>query len=124
MTTKPLLANAGAMSQFIGAFEVTSRLTGKVYQCRFSHVWNGIATRHSDTVDTKFFVDGAGIVVGLAHTAFVEFREKSGRDLTDREASFIAAEFLRERLEEEDERMLYDVSRQEVARLIAELGLR
>jgi hypothetical protein len=124
VTSKALLANAGSMSQFIGAFEVTSHLTGKVYQCRFSHMWNGIATRHSDTVDTKFFVDGAGIVLGLAHTAFVDFREKNGRDLSDREASYIAAEFLRERLEEEDERALYDVSREEVLRVIGELGLR
>jgi len=124
MTSKPLLANSGAMSQFIGAFDVASRLTGKVYACRFSHLWNGVATRHSDTVDTKFFVDGAGVVVGLAHTGFVDFRGKSGRDLTDREASYVAAEYLRERLEEEDERPLYDVSREEVARLIALLGLR
>lgn len=124
MVSKPLLANVGPMNQFIGVFEVTSRLTGKVYQCRFSHMWNGIATRHSDTIDTKFFVDGAGVVLGLAHTAFVEFREKNGRDLTDREASYIAAEYLRERLEEEDERALYDVSHSDVARLIPQLELR
>ena len=58
MTTRPVLANAGAMSQFVGAFEVTSKLSGKVYRCRFSHMWNGVATRHSDTIDTKFFVEG------------------------------------------------------------------
>jgi len=123
-TARPVLANAGAMSQFIGAFEVESKLTGKRYQCRFSHMWNGIATRHSDTIDTKFFVDGQALVLGLAHTAFVKFREKAGRDLTDREASFIAAEFLRERLEEEDERPLYDVSEQDVLRLIAQIGIK
>ena len=119
-----MLANTGPMSQFIGAFDVESKLTGRVYHCRFSHLWNGIATRHSDTIDTKFFVDGAGVVLGLAHTAFVEFRNKSGRDLTDREASFIAAEYLRERLEEEDERPLYDVSHADVMRLIEQFGLR
>ena len=123
-TARPVLANAGAMSQFVGAFEVESKLTGKIYQCRFSHMWNGIATRHSDTIDTKFFVDGQALVLGLAHTAFVKFREKAGRDLTDREASFIAAEFLRERLEEEDERPLYDVSEQDVLRLIAQIGIK
>lgn len=112
------------MYQFIGAFTVTSKLSGKVYPCRFSHMWNGIATRHSDTIDTKFFVDGAGVVLGMAHTAFVEFRTKNGRDLSDREASYIAADFLRERLEEEDERALYDVSREDVLRLIGRLGLR
>ena len=124
MTTQPVLANAGAMSQFVGAFEVTSKLSGKLYQCRFSHMWNGVATRHSDTIDTKFFVEGGAHVVGLAHTAFVKFRDKAGRDLTDREASFIAAEYLRERLEEEDERPLYDVPAVDVLRLIALVGIK
>jgi len=120
----PVLANTGAMNQFIGAFEVTSKLSGHVYDCRFSHIWNAIATRHSDTIDAKFEVDGIGRIVGLAHTAFVEFHEKSGRDLTDREASFIAAEYLRERLEEEDERPLYDVPHEEVQRQIKTIGIK
>ncbi|HVS88998.1 MAG TPA: hypothetical protein VHF01_12365 [Candidatus Acidoferrum sp.] len=124
MPTLPVLANSGAMSQFIGAFEVTSKLSGHVYQCRFSHMWNGIATRHSDTIDAKFFVDGEAVVVGLAHTAFVKFRERSGRDLTDREASFVAAEYLRERLEEEDQRPLYDVAHDDVVRLTAQAGIK
>ena len=124
MTTRPVLANAGAMSQFVGPFEVTSKLTAQTYQCRFSHMWNGIATRHADTIDTKFFVDGEAHVVGLAHTAFVTFREKSRRDLTDREASFIAAEYLRDRLEEEDIRPLYDVPESEVLRLISLIGIK
>jgi hypothetical protein len=84
LTIRPVLANAGAMSQFIGAFDVTSKLSGREFHCRFSHMWNGIATRHADTIDTKFFVDGEALVVGLAHTAFVKFRECHNRDLTDR----------------------------------------
>jgi hypothetical protein len=124
MPAFPVLANNGAMSQFVGAFEVVSKLTGKVFQCRFSHMWNGIATRHSDTIDTKFFVDGDALVVGLAHDGFVKFRDKSGRDLSDREASFIAAEYLKERLEEEDERKLYDVTGEDVARLIGQVGIK
>jgi hypothetical protein len=120
----PVLANSGAMNQFIGAFDVTSKLTGHVCHCSFSHIWNAIATRHSDTIDAKFIVDGEGRIVGLAHTAFVVFRQKAGRDLTDREASFVAAEYLRECLEEEDERPLYDVSHEEVLRLIDRLGIK
>ncbi len=112
------------MNQFIGAFDVTSKLSGHVYDCRFSHIWNAIATRHSDTIDARFNVDDAGRIVGLAHTAFVEFREKHGRDLTDREASFVAAEYLRERLEEEDERPIYDVTHEEVNRLIDLVGIK
>ncbi len=112
------------MSDFIGAFDVRSKVTDYNYHCRFSHLWNGIATRHSDTIDCKFFVDGRGVVVGLAHPGFVEFRKHAGRNLTDREASFIAAEYLRERLEQEDEHTLYDVSSADVVRLIDKLGIR
>ncbi len=111
------------MSDFIGAFDVPSKVTDFVYRCRFSHCWNGIATRHSDTMDCKFFVDGKGVVLGLAHTAFVKFREASGRNLTDREASYIGAEYLRERLEQEDEHSRYDVSTVDVTRIITRLGM-
>ena len=124
MPSLPVLANAGAMNQFIGPFDVTSKLTGHVYSCSLSHIWNAIATRHSDTIDAKLVVDGEGHVVGLAHTAFVEFRQKAGRDLTDREASYVTAEYLRERLEEEDVRPLYDVPHAEVMRLIERLGIK
>ena len=86
-------------------------------------MWNAISTRHADTIDCKFFVDGRTTVIGLAHTAFVEFREKRGRDLTDREASYIAGQYLAERLEQEDERNLYDVSHEEVLQLIEKLAI-
>ncbi len=112
------------MSEFVGEFDVTSRLTNKTYHCRFSHLWNGVATRHSDTVDTKFLVDGKGAIVGLAHPAIARFKEQSGRDITDREASYVAAQYLREQLEQEDERLLYDCSAEDVTRIIGMLGLK
>src|SRR6184192_36198 len=97
------------MSQFIGAFEVTSKLSWETYQCRFSHMWNGIATRHADTIDTKFFA--VGQVAARLRAKSHEGRVRQPHDvrLTDREASFVAAEYLCERLEEEDLRPLYDV---------------
>jgi hypothetical protein len=118
------IPNAGAMGEFVAPFDVPSKLTDEAYHVRFSHLWNGIATRHSDTIDTKFFVDGRPVVVGLAHTGFEQFRTARGRALTDREACFLAAEFLRERLEQEDERPLYDVSEQDVLRLAEKRGIR
>ena len=118
-----MIPNVGKMSDFIGAFEVPSKVTDYVYHCRFSHCYNGIATRHADTMDCKFLVEGKGVLVGLAHTGFVEFRAQAGRNPTDREASFIAAEYLRERLEQEDEHELYDVPAAEVVRIIGKLGI-
>ncbi len=52
------IPNRGPMSDFVAPFDVPSKLTDEAYHVRFSHLWNGIATRHSDTIDTKFFVDG------------------------------------------------------------------
>jgi len=111
------------MSEFVGEFDVSSRLTEQTYHCRFSHLWNGVATRHSDSVDTKFLVDGRGVVVGLGAPGFVQFTKQSGRDLSDREASYVAAQYLREQLEQEDERPLYDVSAPDVTRIISQLGI-
>ncbi|MGB7560078.1 MAG: hypothetical protein WBL99_01270, partial [Candidatus Acidiferrales bacterium] len=56
------IPNRGMMSDFVRPFEVASKMTDVVYRVRFSHTWNGIATRHSDTIDCKFYVDGKGIV--------------------------------------------------------------
>lgn len=123
-TTVTRIPNQGAMSEFVRPFEVASKMTDVVYRCRFSHCWNGIATRHADTIDCKFYVDGKGVVLGLAHTAFMEFQNQAKRYLTDREASFIAAEYLRERLEQEDEHELYDVSHQDILRIIEKLKIK
>ncbi len=124
MNTGIGMPNLGAMSQFVGEFDVASRLTDRTYHCRFSHLWNGVATRHSDTVDTKFLVDGKGSIVGLAHPGLVQFKGRAGRDISDREASYVAAEYLKEQLEQEDERPLYDVSAEDVVRIIGQLGIR
>ena len=118
------LYNAGKMSEFVPAFEVRSPLTGDTFHCRLSHIHNGIAPRHSDTIDAIFYVDGRKVIIGLAHTAFVSFRDRSGRDLTDREASYVAAAFLAERLEQSDEHPILDVAHDDVLRLIAKLEIR
>ncbi len=118
------IPNRGTMSEFVGAFDVASKLTDEAFHVRFSHMWNGIATRHSDTVDTKFFVDGHAVLVGLAHTGLVALATQMNRTVTDRESSYIAAEYLRDRLEQADDRALFDVSQEDVLRFAELLGLR
>ena len=63
-TLYPTIPNAGSMSEFIGAFDIPSKVTDFVYKCRFSHCWNAITTRHADTMDCKFVVDGKGVILG------------------------------------------------------------
>ena len=80
-------------------FEVTSSLDRKSYRCRFYTLITGIATRHSDTVDVKFLVNGKGVVIALPHTAWVEHQQRTGHPLTDSDAIQIAGLFLKELLE-------------------------
>ena len=80
-------------------FLVHSPLEGEAYQCRFHTLVTGISLRHSDTVDVKFLVNGTGVVLALPHAAFAEYRRKTGRALTDRDAIQIAGLALKELLE-------------------------
>ncbi|HSC78031.1 MAG TPA: hypothetical protein VLB32_05655 [Candidatus Acidoferrales bacterium] len=91
------------MSEMVAPFTVRARLTGEEYQIRFSHLWSAIATRHSDTMDCKFLVNGRGLIVALPHPALVEFRQRAGRSLFDPEVAQIAAACLREYLEADND---------------------
>lgn len=119
------LPRAKVMSELVEPFTVRARLTGEDYNVRFSHLFSAVATRHSDTIDCKFLVNGRGIVVALAHPGFVEFRRRGRRSLTDEETAGIAAAYLREWLEadRDTERTLLTVSADDVLRLAEKLGL-
>jgi hypothetical protein len=80
-------------------FEVSSPLDGKLYRCRFHSLILGISPRHSDTVDVKFLVNGAPVVLALPHVAFAEYRAKMGQPLTDEDAIRIAGLSLKQMLE-------------------------
>lgn len=116
---------AKVMSELVPPFTVRARLTREEYTVRFSHLWSAIATRHSDTLDCKFLVNGRSVIVALAHPGFVDFREGAGRSLTDQEAAEIAAAYLREALEadRDSDSPLRFVSREEVLRLARQVGL-
>ena len=120
-----VIPQAQVMSEMVVPFTVRARLTGEEYMVRFSHLWAAIATRHADTIDCKFLVNGRGVIVALAHPGFVDFRERRGRSLTDQEAAQIAATYLRECLEadRDTDRTTLFVSPEEILRLAKSLGL-
>jgi hypothetical protein len=113
------------MHELVAPFVVRARLTGEEYKVRFSHLWGAIATRHSDTIDCKFLVNGRGVVVALAHTGLVELRRRRGRSLSDEETGALAALYLREALEgdRDTDNTTHTVPREEVERLATSLGL-
>ena len=80
-------------------FEVPSEVTGEKYRVQFRWLQTAISLRHSDTVDVKFQVDGAGKVVALPHGPLERICARLKTPLTDELCLRIAAEHLRHALE-------------------------
>ena len=67
---------------------------------RFVHLFSAIATRHSDTIDCIFLVDGQRVTVSIACPALTELREKDKKYLSDQQLADIASRYLRHTLEQ------------------------
>lgn len=106
-------------------FRATDPLTGQEYHCLFQCLMTGIATRHSDTVDIKFLVNGAPMWLGLPHPAWVEFRARCGQTITDRMAVDLAGLFLKQTIESGmgvDRQHWNDITTADVLRMCEQLG--
>jgi hypothetical protein len=87
------------MSYVVTPFEVISKaLRGRV-SCRFVHIFSGIATRHSDTMDCLFLVNGQRVLVAISCPALWELRERRGKSFSDQQLAEIAALHLRRTIE-------------------------
>jgi hypothetical protein len=87
------------MSFFVTPFEVSSRGLSEPAQCRFVHIFPGIATRHSDTIDSVFRVNGHPVLVAIPCATLNELRDREQNYLTDQQLAEIAALFLKRTLE-------------------------
>jgi hypothetical protein len=80
-------------------FTATDRWTKKQVHCLYQALIVAIATRHADAVDVKFLVDGRTVWVALPHPAWVEYKKRSGKTITDSMAIAIAGHYLKTALE-------------------------
>ncbi len=80
-------------------FTATDRWSKKQVHCLYQALMVAIATRHADAVDIKFLVDGRPVWVALPHPAWVEYRKRTGKLITDSLAKEIAGHFLKTALE-------------------------
>jgi len=80
-------------------FTTTDRWTKKQVHCVYQALIVAIATRHADAVDIKFLVDGRSVWVALPHPAWVEYRKRTGKTITDSLAVEIAGHYLKTALE-------------------------
>jgi hypothetical protein len=80
-------------------FVATDRWTKKQVHCLYQALIVAVATRHADAVDIKFLVDGHTVSVALPHPAWVEYKKRTGKMITDSLAKEIAGHFLKTALE-------------------------
>ena len=80
-------------------FTAADRWTKKQVHCLYQALIVAISTRHADAVDIKFLVDGHPVWIALPHPAWVEYKNRTGKMITDALAKEIAGHFLRTALE-------------------------
>ena len=80
-------------------FTATDRWTKKPVHCVYQALIVAIATRHADAVDVKFLVDGKTVWVALPHPAWVEYKKRTGKAITDSLAVEIAGHYLKAALQ-------------------------
>jgi hypothetical protein len=86
------------MSYIITPFEVSSQALPHPVKVRFVHLFSAIATRHSDTIDCVFLVDGRHATVSISCPALTKLREEK-KYLSDQQLAEIASLHLRRTLE-------------------------
>ena len=80
-------------------FTATDRWTKQQVHCLYQALIVAIATRHADAVDIKFLVAGRPVWVALPHPAWVEYKKRTGKVITDALAKEIAGHYLKTALE-------------------------
>lgn len=80
-------------------FHATDCWTKKEVHCIYQALIVAIATRHADAVDIKFLVAGRTVWVALPHPAWVEYKKRTGKTITDGLAIEIAGHYLKTALE-------------------------
>jgi hypothetical protein len=80
-------------------FHVVDRWTKQNVHCIYRALVVAIATRHADAVDVKFLADGRPVWIALPHPAWVEYKNRTGKMITDSLAIEIAGHYLKTTLE-------------------------
>ena len=88
-----------AVSYVITPFEVSSKALKEPAKCRFVHLYPAIATRHSDTIDCVFRVNGRTATVAISCAGLKRLADQGHTPWRDQQLAEIAALHLRRVLE-------------------------
>ena len=76
-------------------FKTIDRWSKKEVHCIYEALIVAIATRHADAVNLKFRVDGRPVWIALPHPAWVEYKNRTGKMITDALAIEIAGHYIK-----------------------------
>jgi len=104
-------------------FTAIDRWTKKQVHCIYQALIVAISTRHADAVDIKFLVDGRTVWIALPHPAWVEYKNRTGKMITDPLAVEIAGHFLKTALDSGAgvDREMYSLTVQETLKHLDEV---
>jgi len=88
------------MSYLVSPFEVALKGLGAPVKVHFVHLYPAIATRHSDTMDAVFLLNGRRATVAISCATLSQLREREGKSFTDQHLADVAALYLRRTLEQ------------------------
>lgn len=80
-------------------FYATDRWSKKKVHCIQQKLIVAIATRHADATDIEFLIDGQPVWVALPMPAWVEYKKRTRKTITDPLAVEIAGHYLKTALE-------------------------
>ena len=80
-------------------FTATDRWTGEPVHCTYQAIIVAIATRHADAIDIKFLASGRPVWIAIPHRAWVEYKARAGKVITDPLAIQIAGHYLKSAIE-------------------------
>src|SRR5450755_782388 len=104
-------------------FQAVDRWSKRDAHCIYQALIVAVATRHADAVDIKFQVDGRPVWVALPLPAWVEYKKRTGKTITDPLAIEIAGHYLKVALETGEGlgREMYSLTTEETIRHVAAL---
>jgi hypothetical protein len=93
-------------------FVAVDRWTKQPVHCIYQALIVAISTRHADAIDIKFLAGGRTVWIALPHPAWVEYRQRTGKIITDPLAVQIAGYFLKTAIEsgEDGGREIYSLT--------------
>jgi hypothetical protein len=93
-------------------FSTQDRWTGEAVRGVYQATVMAIATRHADAVDIKFLVNGRSVWISLPLPAWGEYKQRTGKVLTDPLAVEVAGHYLKSIIEngEESGREMYSLT--------------